>query len=639
MHFQHPELLYALFLLIIPLIVHLFRLRKFQKEDFTNVKFLKKVIQETRKSSRLKKFLILITRLLLLACLILAFAKPFIPSSEKALSESRKLIFLDNSYSMQAKDGQTSIFQKSINPLLENLNAENEYALFTNNSEHFNRSSLELKEEIQELEFTESQTGFQEIRLKAENYFNSYPNVEKELVIISDFQENLEIPEEIEDGEIDYHFIKINPGELFNVSIDSAYIDDTTPESFNLHIIASSNSLRERPVSISVFDGENLLGRSSLQFSEEKTLEVDFRLQNEYISNGRIETEDSGLNYDNHLFFNIQESPGIQVVIISNKETDFLNRIYTEPEFETSIFAPDQIDFNRLNSANLIILNEIEQLPSSLVNNLTNVKNKGASVIIIPSEEATNYNGLLNSFGFSAFGQKVERERLITEISFDHPLLKNVFEDRIDNFEYPKVITSFNLSSSNSVLNYQDNQPFLAESNSVYLFTAALNQDNSNFRNSPLIVPVFYQIGLNALKKNQLYYLTNRDNTIDIAADLGKDQVLHLVDQDLDVIPQQQNFSNRVEINTRNLSLDAGNYQVSNQNETIDNISFNYGREESNLVYKDLSGLNNVSIHDSVQDYFSESNAATEITTLWKWFVIFALIFLAIEMLLIKFFK
>ena len=37
MQFKHPELLYALFLLIIPIIVHLFQLRKFQKEAFTNV--------------------------------------------------------------------------------------------------------------------------------------------------------------------------------------------------------------------------------------------------------------------------------------------------------------------------------------------------------------------------------------------------------------------------------------------------------------------------------------------------------------------------------------------------------------------------------------------------------------------------
>jgi len=74
MQFKHPELLYALFLLIIPIIVHLFQLRKFEKVSFTNVAFLKEAKLQARKSSQIKKWLILCTRLLLLACIVLAFA-------------------------------------------------------------------------------------------------------------------------------------------------------------------------------------------------------------------------------------------------------------------------------------------------------------------------------------------------------------------------------------------------------------------------------------------------------------------------------------------------------------------------------------------------------------------------------------
>ena len=75
MQFKHPELLYALFLLIVPILIHLFQLRRFQKVQFTNVKFLKAVKLQTRKSSQLKKWLTLLTRMLLLACSIIAFAQ------------------------------------------------------------------------------------------------------------------------------------------------------------------------------------------------------------------------------------------------------------------------------------------------------------------------------------------------------------------------------------------------------------------------------------------------------------------------------------------------------------------------------------------------------------------------------------
>ncbi|WP_026934493.1 vWA domain-containing protein [Christiangramia echinicola] len=639
MHFEQPELLYALILLVIPLIVHLFRLRKFQKEDFTNVKFLKKVIQETRKSSRLKKFLILITRLLLLTCLILAFAKPFIPASEKALAASQTLIYLDNSFSMQSGDEQSTIFNKAVNSLLEYLDDENKYSLFTNSDEYFDRGLPDLKDELQNFDFVEDQISYREIKLKAENYFKKYPLAEKDLVIISDFQTHINIPSEATSENINYHLIQPNLHEINNASLDSAYINEITPESLTLNIVASSNRNLEEPISISVYDGKTLLGRNTIQLGDEKSEEITFRLQNTLIAKGRIEIEDSGLKYDNTLFFNINENPGIKVVIISALEVDFLTRIYNEPEFETRIFTPNQIDYNQLNSANLIVLNEVDQLPPSLINNLGTANDNGATVILIPPVDAQEYGQILNSFGFSDFTQKVDAERLITSISFDHPLLENVFEDRIDNFEYPKVLSSQNHSSSNAILSYQDNRPFLAESNSVYLFTAALNNENSNFRNSPLIVPVFYQIGLKAFKKNQLYYSTNKESEIDVPVDLGKDQVVHLVNYETDIIPQQQNYSSRIEISTGNIDLEAGNYEVSNNNQVVGNLSFNYSRKESQLTYTDISDLEDVNIYNSVEEYFSKSNAATQITTLWKWFVIFALIFLAIEMLLIKFLK
>ncbi|NNK28782.1 MAG: hypothetical protein HKP06_11155, partial [Flavobacteriaceae bacterium] len=37
MQFKHPELLYALLLLLIPIIIHLFQLRRFKETPFTNV--------------------------------------------------------------------------------------------------------------------------------------------------------------------------------------------------------------------------------------------------------------------------------------------------------------------------------------------------------------------------------------------------------------------------------------------------------------------------------------------------------------------------------------------------------------------------------------------------------------------------
>lgn len=105
------------------------------------------------------------------------------------------------------------------------------------------------------------------------------------------------------------------------------------------------------------------------------------------------------------------------------------------------------------------------------------------------------------------------------------------------------------------------------------------------------------------------------------------------------MIPLQQNVGKRIDLQLTQNDLQAGNYSVTLQDQKISTLSFNYSRKESDLQYLDIAQFKNVTLFDSVQTYLETTNDAREITSLWKWFVIFALIFLALEMLLIKFFK
>ena len=121
MQFKHPEILYALCLLIIPIIIHLFQLRRFQKEAFTNVAFLKQVVIQTRKSSQLKKWLTLLTRMLLLACVIIAFAQPFTSKNTSFSSTPETVIYLDNSFSLQAKGEQGELLKRAVQDIIDEI--------------------------------------------------------------------------------------------------------------------------------------------------------------------------------------------------------------------------------------------------------------------------------------------------------------------------------------------------------------------------------------------------------------------------------------------------------------------------------------------------------------------------------------
>ena len=110
MRFEHPEFLYALFSILVPLIVHFFSFKRFRTEKFTNVAFLKNIKKENRKRSKLKKILILFSRLFALTSIIFAFSKPYLVNSNKQNTQNDIIIYLDNSLSMSILEDNESIF-------------------------------------------------------------------------------------------------------------------------------------------------------------------------------------------------------------------------------------------------------------------------------------------------------------------------------------------------------------------------------------------------------------------------------------------------------------------------------------------------------------------------------------------------
>ena len=61
MRYQNPQFLYFLFAIAIPIIIHLFNLRKHKTVYFSSILFLKEVKSEKRKKNKLKQLLVLLT--------------------------------------------------------------------------------------------------------------------------------------------------------------------------------------------------------------------------------------------------------------------------------------------------------------------------------------------------------------------------------------------------------------------------------------------------------------------------------------------------------------------------------------------------------------------------------------------------
>ena len=181
MQFKHPEILWALFLLVIPILIHLFQLRRFTKTPFTNVAMLQKVVSESRKSNTLKKWLLLITRLLLVVAIIIAFAQPFI-ATNTALQKKETVVYLDDSFSMQAKNNGISLLEKAVQDFIKNIGADTEFSLFTNEKTFSNVRVSDIQNSLLSLTFSHKQLNLNEIGLKANTLFSQNQGTVKNLI-------------------------------------------------------------------------------------------------------------------------------------------------------------------------------------------------------------------------------------------------------------------------------------------------------------------------------------------------------------------------------------------------------------------------------------------------------------------------
>lgn len=640
MQFKNPEILYALFLLLIPIFIHLFQLRRFQKVAFTNVAFLKKVSIQTRKSSQLKKWLSLLLRLLILAFIILAFAQAYLPSKVIIDRPQENIIYIDNSFSMQATGSKGPLLERTLQDLYDKTDGTSNFGWFTNDSERKQTSPQDFKNEVLNIEYSSNQLSPSQVILKANQLFSKDEDKQKRLIYISDFQAKEDFPDI--PGDIIVDAVQLHPVKISNIALDSVFISSKNSTNIQLEVRISKTGKEIFQVPISLYNRDKLIAKTAVDFTEKTQAAVIFDIDNTIDFIGKVEINDPNLIYDNSLYLSINRPKKINVLAINQANGQFLNRIFEKEEFQFSSHSFESIDYNLFPDQNLIIINGLQEIPSSMVTALKSFNDNGGSLLFIPNVQANldSYNDFLNVFNLGTLRENLKIEKKITEINFQHPLFNEVFEKEITNFQYPKVNSFFDISTTaTSVLKYEDSKTFLLERNNLYLFTAALDQENSNFKSSPLIVPTLYNMALNSLPLPKLYYTIGEENNFAIPVVMGSDEILKINDSISSWIPRQQKKANHVLISTIDEPEAAGNYRIMNDQDFLENISYNFPRSESELNYLKVENWQGANVHKNIDSLFESITEANSIKGLWKWFVIFALIFLIMEMLVLKYLK
>ncbi|TCI89994.1 BatA domain-containing protein [Tenacibaculum sp. M341] len=644
MQFKYPEFLYFLLLLIIPIIVHLFQLRKFKKTPFTNVAFLKNLVIKNRKSSQLKKWLVLCTRLLMLAAAILAFAQPYFANKNNIESKDHVFVYLDNSLSTNTKSSKGNILKVAAQNLIETISETNTYSLLSNANFYQRISGSELKDLLKKISYTTTNISAEEILLKIESLKNTTENI-----LISDFQSFSE--DNFKDRKTNLSLVQIVPEKRTNLAIDSVYVDQTAAAGFKINAIIKNQGEAAKNIPLAIYNGNKLISKQTFEIEENQQKTVEFTVEKADTFLGKLVLNNAdAYDFDNSFYFSINTNKKINVLSIG-EPTDYLDRLFNNDEFNYITTTLLNTNYNGINEQQLIILNELKEFPTSLTTSIRDFVSKGGHLVIIPNKEInlTSYNAFLKNMSLGSIVSQKKDSLKITNINFNHPLFKNVFDKKVRNFQYPytnnSYVTSF--KSASNAITFENNTSFLqqvsAANANIYWFASPLNKENSNFTNSPLIVPVFYNIAQKSLQLTQLYYTVKKPNTIEINTSLKKDAILSIQNNEGSFIPLQQSFQNKVRLSTEDQPEKNGFYAILKEKDTIQKIAYNNPKTESSLQFLNVKSLsdqyNNIAVSNSVTNTIEKIDDKNKVRWLWKWFLIIAIVSLLAEILILKYFK
>jgi hypothetical protein len=641
MQFKHPEILYFLLLLVIPILVHLFQLRRFKKEYFTNVKLLKELQIQTRKSSKIKKWLLLATRLLLLACLILAFAQPFFDAKDNTNKGNELIILLDNSFSMQAKGTKGELLKRSIQELLEELPENQQFSLLTNSEVFWDTDIKSIQKELQNLKYSAMPFQLDYLINQVET---KKKNTKKDYVIITDaVQSESKKASDLVENNIVY-FIHPEAQNKTNISIDKVVISQVLDQFYELKITLQAFGETENEVPLSVFSNNKAVAKTMAKFENQKTEILITIPKNDF--HGNISIEDNSLGYDNDYFLSISKPEKANIIAIGNSDkNNFLSRIFTVDEFNFKSTELATLDYNQIENQEAIVLNELEDLPVALGTTLRSFYEKGGNIVLIPNAKNTpsQLNAFAKNFGGLNYTQLSASTKQITKINFSHPLFQTVFEKKVTNFQYPNVKESFGLSGITNILQYEDNAVFVGSTTNrlgtFYAFSAPINKQNSNFQNAPLIVPTLYNMGQNQGKTGINAYTIGENENLILETILAKDEVVSIEKEGYSFIPMQQILNTKCKLSFGDYPEEAGNFDVIKANNSLKKISFNYPRTESDLAQVTTANFENFTKVNNITTVLNDIASERTSNEIWKWFIIATLLLLLTELLIQKFVK
>jgi hypothetical protein len=685
MLFANSVMLWGLLAISVPVIIHLFNLQRYKKVYFTNVRFLQQLQQQSRRQSVLRHWLALLFRILVIIFLVLAFAKPFIPSAigTSSEAESATSIYIDNSFSMETEGRSGFLIDDAIakaKDIKASHSRADKFNLLTNEFSgihHRMVSADELGTFIDDVSISPAVRDLRDVLGRQYDILNREPATNKSVYLISDFQRNIATFEGfVPDTNIRHFMIHLEPSRYANLSVDTCWFETPTQQPgqvVQLNVTITNhgeNPVEKIPVKLVVNGSQRALTSLDINAGESVTETLSFTIRETGIHQGFVEINDYPITFDDRLYFSFRVLPAINILSIFDQ---------TPGSYLRALFGPDTLfrfaenNFRQLNYAEvhrqqLIILNGLGSVSSGLATEIGRFVENGGSLLIIPaqkidSESYVSWMRTLNTVVFS--GSDTTRIRM-ADLNLLHPLYKDVFETQPGSAaalsaetDLPWVSNKYRFSlpprkDVQTLISLRNAEPFLiadryGEGN-IYVMASPLEVQATTFPIHAIFVPTLYRMALLSTPLQKIYNIVGTQESMSIGnMSPGTGQVFNLASADgqLKFIPGHRTVNYSTHLYALDAIETAGNYHLTSDQDTLMVLSFNYDRRESLPEYLSVQELHDMAesagftnfavVSESERPVGQVINELSRGKQLWKYFIIAALVFLLAEILALRF--
>ena len=667
----HPAFLWALLFLAIPVIVHLFNLRKYKKEYFSNTSLLISILSETQKTSKLKKRLLLASRILAAFFIILAFVQPLFNTKNSGKESGQPImsIYIDNSFSMESPSGQMKALEEAKQKALELLKSTENQGLYQILTNDFYGNQLQMltypeaKEAIKSIVISSSRKSANEVWEKQMKTAGSNSSERKAFYWLSDFQKNqFNKLNQLSDDPLTC--IPIIHNEKRNIYIDTAFIYShvikTNQDIKIVYRIRKSEDDQSIKSLVTLTINEAIKARKEVVWGNKNSLmdTLTVKIVSKDWQFLKLSISDPSISFDNEYFFTFYLSPKPYISLVgSSADQRFIsNALKADDNFDIHSFVDMNLSTEEIGNSNLIVINQLDRLPyvEKMQEWLRVNKN---IVLFLPGEiNMATYNASLISLGLQSIAEQSQTPVRMKQFNFQDPTLQNIFTQVDQLSDLPNFSSFYNLSGYSQrakevLISFDNGAPFLIKysrlgEGNIYLFTANIASSKSNFVFSSVFAPLMYKLGASAssFQLNSYFIGSANSITIPIVAQ-SDDKVYKIVGDHINVIPPQRKIGNTLQCQLHESISESGFYGLVGANgQKIYQLALNHKRQESEMNFmnpneiQNALGYKNLEIDSGNSSYLEKLKAFTGVN-LWKLWVILALFFLLVEMAIILFWE